>query len=82
MLQQEKESGEMSNQTMNIDMTRMEAINNDEFHLKNLLCIEYGKGLMTFDDRHMLNLALKEVQLDLSKKLVSCNKGTSKSLVN
>ena len=43
--------------------------------------MEYGKGLLKFDERHLLNLALKEMQMDLTKKLVYCNNGMSKQLI-
>lgn len=61
-------------------MTKLESINNDEFHLKNLLCMEYGKGLLVFDDRHMINLALKEMQMDLTRKLTVLKYGMNKKV--
>lgn len=67
----------MSQQTFVFDVSRIESINNDEFHLKNLLCVAYGKGLIAFDDRHMAQLALREVEMELTKKMVAVKHGLS-----
>ena len=53
-------------------MKKLESINNDETHLKNVVLLKYGKGLIVYDDRHMTNLALNECQIDLAKKMLDC----------